>query len=179
MTAYNGTAYNHCCALSNHAMRGGRHFATFHISGDAFHVSAPGFLVFHSVRVGIIRLLPGWDKKGLDSFNPAAVLLSNDVSRDLLAERTERWTSDVNCCVYDCYDGLRFWRGWTDRHGEQWEGGWKDWEGMESIRPAGTIGLQLDLDEGTLTVYKNGTRLGVMKEGLSGEYCWFTCVDNR
>ena len=40
----------------------------------------------------------------------------------------------------------------------------------------GTIGLLLDLDEGTLTVYKNGRRLGVMKDGLSGEYCWYTSI---
>ena len=36
----------------------------------------------------------------------------------------------------------------------------------------GELGLLLDLDEGTLTVYKDGTRLGVMMDGLSGEYTW-------
>ena len=34
------------------------------------------------------------------------------------------------------------------------------------------IGLLLDLDQGTMTVYKNDERLGVMATGLSGEYCW-------
>ena len=38
------------------------------------------------------------------------------------------------------------------------------------------MGLLLDLEEGTLTVYKNGRRLGVMMEGLSGEYCWYTTI---
>jgi len=28
------------------------------------------------------------------------------------------------------------------------------------------------LDEGTLSVYKNGVRLGTMMSGLSGEYTW-------
>ena len=34
------------------------------------------------------------------------------------------------------------------------------------------IGLLLDLDEGSIAVYLNGVRLGVMDDGLSGEYCW-------
>ena len=29
-----------------------------------------------------------------------------------------------------------------------------------------------DLDQGSMTVYKNDERLGVMATGLSGEYCW-------
>ena len=40
------------------------------------------------------------------------------------------------------------------------------------------IGMLLDLDRGSMTVYKNGERLGVMQAGashlcvLSGEYVW-------
>ena len=33
--------------------------------------------------------------------------------------------------------------------------------------------MTLDLDAGTLLVFKDGQRVGVMKAGLSGEYCWF------
>jgi hypothetical protein len=32
--------------------------------------------------------------------------------------------------------------------------------------------MLLDLDQGTMTVYKNDERLGVMATGLSGEYIW-------
>eukprot|EP01046_Picozoa_sp_COSAG06_P012757 COSAG06_NODE_759_length_12508_cov_9.809171_2_plen_55_part_00 len=32
--------------------------------------------------------------------------------------------------------------------------------------------MLLDLDQGTMTVYKNNERLGVMATGLSGEYSW-------
>ena len=39
-----------------------------------------------------------------------------------------------------------------------------------------TIGMLLNLDEGTLTVYKNNRRLGVLKDGLSGSYCWCATV---
>jgi hypothetical protein len=32
--------------------------------------------------------------------------------------------------------------------------------------------MLLDLDQGSMTVYTNDERLGVMGTGLSGEYCW-------
>ena len=34
------------------------------------------------------------------------------------------------------------------------------------------VGLLLDCDAGTLTVKKNGARLGVAFTGLAGELCW-------
>jgi hypothetical protein len=47
------------------------------------------------------------------------------------------------------------------------------WEGMQHAREAGDrIGMLLDLDQGSMTVYKNAKRLGVMATGLSGEYSW-------
>ena len=152
-------------AMSNFAMRRGKHCATFNVSREG----AGGFFI----NVGIVRPLPGWDEKELDVFDPAIVNSSGNVSQDLIAERTERWgTSDVNCCSYWCYDGRCYWSDWSDR-------GDARWEGAESLDEAGTIGLLLDLDEGTLTVYKNGRRLGVMKSGLSGEYCWYTSMFTR
>ena len=48
-----------------------------------------------------------------------------------------------------------------------------DWEGQEETQEASfKIGLELDLNEGTLVVYKNDRRLGTMMSGLAGEYCW-------
>ena len=38
------------------------------------------------------------------------------------------------------------------------------------------ISLLIDLDAGTLSVFKNGRRLGIMKSGLSGEYCWMLAL---
>jgi len=32
--------------------------------------------------------------------------------------------------------------------------------------------MLFDLEERTLSVYKNGRKLGVMKRGLVGSYCW-------
>jgi len=43
------------------------------------------------------------------------------------------------------------------------------WSGMKGFEVGdGELGLLLDLDEGTLTVYKDGCRLGVMMGGLTG-----------
>ena len=53
---------------------------------------------------------------------------------------------------------------------------YSDWQGRERLGESGTIGLLLDPDEGTLSVFKNGRRLGLMKEGLGGEYVWFVSV---
>ena len=39
-----------------------------------------------------------------------------------------------------------------------------------------TVGLLLNFDDGTLSVYKNNRRLGVRKNGLSGSYCWSAIV---
>ena len=84
-----------------------------------------------------------------------------------------RWgTSDVNCCAYDCGTGVCYWSDWSDCDDTEWKG-------IEGLDEDGTIGLLLDLDEGTLSVYKNRRRLGVMKSGLSGEYCWFTSMSSR
>jgi hypothetical protein len=48
------------------------------------------------------------------------------------------------------------------------------WEGMQpSAEPGDRIGLLLDLEQGSMAVYKNDERLGVMvRSGLSGEYSW-------
>jgi hypothetical protein len=39
------------------------------------------------------------------------------------------------------------------------------------------VGLLLDLNAGTLSVFKNDELLGEMRAGLSGPYCW--AVDFR
>ena len=58
---------------------------------------------------------------------------------------------------------------------QDWGGGSTDrepWDGMERVSGSCKIGMLLDLDEGTLSVYKNERKLGVMKRGLAGHYCW-------
>eukprot|EP01046_Picozoa_sp_COSAG06_P007161 COSAG06_NODE_346_length_17038_cov_10.233721_4_plen_460_part_00 len=64
-------------------------------------------------------------------------------------------------CFYDNTYGTR----WPGQH---------EWGGQQGATEAGDrIGLLLDLDAGSMSVYKNDARLGVMQaSGLSGEYCW-------
>ena len=52
--------------------------------------------------------------------------------------------------------------------------GFNNWEGMQNAKEQGDrIGMLLDLDQGSMTVWKNGEKLGMMQaEGLSGPLCW-------
>ena len=46
-----------------------------------------------------------------------------------------------------------------------------NWEGRQTAREHGD--MLLDFDQGSMTVWKNDVRLGVMQaEGLSGPLCW-------
>ena len=48
-----------------------------------------------------------------------------------------------------------------------------DWEGAQGADPGDRIGMLLDLDQGSMTVWKNGVKLGVIQaEGLSCPLCW-------
>mmetsp|Transcript_31903 Transcript_31903/g.67075 ORF Transcript_31903/g.67075 Transcript_31903/m.67075 type:complete len:308 (-) Transcript_31903:41-964(-) len=141
---------------SNHVMRAGKHYATFTDGkNDAI------------ISVGIIRPIKGWDKKGLREFSP----FYSTHRADLHAERTDRWgESNVDCCMHfhtsldcSCLD----WE--TERPPST-----HHWSGTEWFNAGDRISLLLDLNAGTLAVYKNGQRLGVMKDNLAGEYCWMT-----
>ncbi len=48
------------------------------------------------------------------------------------------------------------------------------WEGMQTAKQGDRIGMLLDLDQGSMTVWKNDEKMGVMvAEGLSGPpLCW-------
>ncbi|EJK51554.1 hypothetical protein THAOC_29263 [Thalassiosira oceanica] len=87
-------------------------------------------------------------------------LVGPAVSEKLRSQRTEKWgESNAHCCAYKCSSGRCLWTDWDN--GQEF-----DWQGQEGLPRSGTIGLLLDLDEGTLSVFKDGRRLGVMKEGL-------------
>jgi len=79
----------------------------------------------------------------------------------------------VHLCQYFCADGAKFCTDWehVPEHVRD-----REWEGREDCEAGDTIGMLLNLEEGTLTVYKNNRRLGVMKDGLSGSYCWYTSL---
>ena len=151
-------------------MRGGRHFAEFAITSDKS--------IRHIVQLGVIRPVSLTNNIDLEDdwkwrVNPACVSSKNKpvVAEKLRSQRTAKWgDSNVHCCTYFCGLGHCYWSDWSNL--------WKDssWQGSESLQGSGTIGLLLDLDEGSLSVFKNGRRLGVMKDGLDGEYRWFVAA---
>ena len=70
-------------------------------------------------------------------------------------------------CFYDTFIGTRFPGGRT-------------WEDVRTaIEQGDSIGMLLDLDQGSMTVWKNDVRLGVMQaEGLVGPLCWAVSLDD-
>ena len=139
-------------AISNHVMRAGRHYATFTSKGN------------RSVNIGIVRPIKNWDKKGLDRFNPS----DEEHYHTMLKERTEGWReSNVHYCslTISTRPGSCFLTDWY-----RWR--FHDWDGSEGFEISDKIGMLLDLDAGTLSIYKNGRRLGIMKDEIMGEDCW-------
>ena len=71
-------------------------------------------------------------------------------------------------CFYHTYSGRRF-------------PGYHDWEGSQTAKEQGDrIGMLLDLDQGSMSVWKGDEKLGVMQaEGLSGPLCWAVSMPPR
>ncbi|EJK47890.1 hypothetical protein THAOC_33358, partial [Thalassiosira oceanica] len=136
---------------SRHVMSCGAHFAEFQITG--------------SPEIGIVRPMPS-----LDAGAYQGDFYFIDESRlypDFLAQRSGNWgNGNVHACACSSNTGLMIWTSWATDDAE-----WEEWDGMESCDDGDTIGMLLNLDDGTLSVYKNNRRLGVMKDGLSGAYC--------
>ena len=138
----------------NHIMRSGKHWATF-TSSSCFELNQ---------SVGVIRPLPGWEKRGLDSFHPSGY---NPTSPQLQRERTNRWGGDVHYCWFNTKTGSCYWSDW------EVDATKTNWEGYENYsEDCLTLGMLLDLVNGTLSLYQDGQRLGTLKDGLAGEYCW-------
>ncbi|EJK70891.1 hypothetical protein THAOC_07715 [Thalassiosira oceanica] len=145
-----GGDYDRSVAVSSgYVMKSGAHYAEFLITGGPY--------------IGIVRPMPGLDADAYDVFD----FFSSEFYTDFLAQRSDDWgDSEVNVCEFSCCDGER---GWADWHDGRFD---NEWEGTESCQSGDIVGMLLNLDGGTLTVYRNNRRLGVMKTGLSGPYCW-------
>ncbi|EJK76685.1 hypothetical protein THAOC_01540, partial [Thalassiosira oceanica] len=104
--------------------------------------------------------------KWVGNVNPvfASSSFKHAVAEKLRSQRSAKWgESNVHCCAYYCRDGQCYWTDWNIRRG------YSVWQGSEPLVGSGMMGLLLDPNEGTMSVFKNGRRLGVMKEGLGGE----------
>ena len=148
-------------AFSNNILRAGKHYVTFELT-----MGNEG-----SFWLGVMR--PG-QANGNASGTPLLKSLYQNFSRRFV--HGEHNNNAYNSCMYntcggDCHSST--WNYSLDRGDENETG---DWEGMETLHSDGEIGMLLDLDEGTISVYKNGRFLGVMKRGLAGPYCWVASI---
>ena len=147
---------------SGYVMSSGSHYAEFPITGKPC--------------IGIVRPMPGLDARAYDNLDEgfSFIAVHRDLYPDFLSQRSNDWgDGNVHVCEYWSYNGHMNWTDWDDNRMHY------QWDGMEGCEAAGdTVGMLLNLDEGTLTVYKNNRRLGVMKDGLSGPYCWYADVSD-
>ncbi|EJK60811.1 hypothetical protein THAOC_18778 [Thalassiosira oceanica] len=141
----------------SYVMSSGAHYVEFLITGTPY--------------IGIVRPMPGLDA---GAYQGDFQWFNVGLFPDFLAQRSDDWgNSEVHACEYDCENGKMSFTDWDD---DQFD---IEWEGMESCQSGDTLGMLLDLEQGTLTVYKNNRRLGVMKTELSGPYCWYASLVNR
>ncbi|EJK60718.1 hypothetical protein THAOC_18878, partial [Thalassiosira oceanica] len=142
---------------SGFVMISGLHYAEFEIRGCPY--------------IGIVRPMPNLDLQRLarrEDFH----FFDMEVFDNCLAARGVRkfGVGIVHACEYCCEDGYSSWTDWDDKQDIM------NWDGMEYCRTGDTVGMLLDLGVGILTIYKNSRRLGVMKDGLSGPYCWYASL---
>ena len=136
-------------------MESGIHFAEFYIVGG-------------HPWIGIVRPMPNLDPARFFR-EPDFGLFEQNLYSDFLEQRSDEWSGTVHACEYGCGDGVMSCTDWENRANDEFV---DEWDGMGDCKTGDTVGMLLNLDEGTLTVYKNNRRLGVIKDGLSGSYCW-------
>lgn len=165
-------------AFSNEKLKTGKHYASFEVQGSSLH---------NDFLVGVMR--PGQANQYTVG-TPVHDLFYKNFSRDLSFSKCHGKT---HCCMLsysigDCmsfnpmasqyyYADYLYEEHGDDELFEMFTN--EDWEGRESMSSEDEIGLLLDLDMGTLSVYKNGRNLGVMKRGLIGPYCWVVSILTR
>eukprot|EP00984_Skeletonema_dohrnii_P002594 scaffold911_cov125-Skeletonema_dohrnii-CCMP3373.AAC.6 len=174
---WDGTTCTAIC--TDHVMTSGSHYAKFTVtSNDSWGEDA--FRYFYC-RLGIMRPI-GLDLRRV-SWNDwcpmydhliAGLVLEGSFAEHCRTD-TDAWgEGDVHCCLYYDFDGTCQWTNWDSKeegiHADQ------RWDGMigggSLVHDTREYGLLLDLDAGTLSMYKDDKCLGVMMRGLTGEYCW-------
>jgi len=165
-------------AICSNIMRSGKHTVSFRVTDDDPASN-------YGITCGIMRPTTN-DIRSVNSCYP----VGQDLSRFSLKDYEMFYNdNNVDCCLFSTNTGFgvmcQRWKRWTNAEliamDEEEETSNRSrnlchpfvWEGQERIQENHfRIGFVLDLDEGTLDVYKNGRRLGTLRSGLVGEYCW-------
>ena len=178
-------------ALGNEVMKTGKHYVTFKRVGSSYVLppAEENVGVIRPIDLSKVDLKQG--EEGQEAFLPF-----QERHYPSLADgnKTDGWGTGgkVDYCFLHPNTGWCFHGYWNDPSPpksmsdnvlKEWPGKERfkmldmSWAGPDHEHKGGEeCGLLLDLDEGTLSVYKSGKRLGVMMEGLTGEYCWFASV---
>ncbi|KAL9191574.1 hypothetical protein ACHAXT_001280 [Thalassiosira profunda] len=170
------------CANPSDVMSSGKHYATFTPTGShrLFYfwigiVRPKSTSILRTASPAGRRLDDGevafWNEHQFEQFRDAVTVKDDDARA--------KATSNVDYCAYYTLEGDCKCADFRSTPGRL-EG-----RPCKAVRNGGTLmdhnmdaefGLLLDLDEGTLVVYKNGKRLGVLKDGLRGEYVWTASI---
>jgi len=140
-------------ALSNNILRTGKHYSSFKLCNYMNY----SFL-------GVMR--PGQVHENARGI-PDEEEFYQHFSRNIRRGEGNNMNNSIQCCLYITHTG--------DCDTSRWEEPDDDidqWDGMETMSSGDEVGMLLDLHEGTLSVYKNGRKLGVMRKGLAGPFCW-------
>jgi len=153
-------------AFSNNILRAGKHYVSIQPHSIASEQYVP-------VLVGVIRPGKANQYAGRTPLYPD---FYQNFSRRLGHGEHEINNNSIQCCLYFASNGKCLSSDW-DVSNEYKPG--IIWDGSETMTSDDELGLLLDLDEGTLSVYKNDRKLGVMKRGLAGPYCWVVSMVGR
>ena len=138
--------------ISDTVMRAGRHLAYFQRTGG------------NNVYIGVTRPLRGLDRLGFDNYMP----FHHSHQTELFNQFDPvRWQyNNVHSCMLSCFYASCCWGDFDSNYGDAFVDGGEELQLDDGTEP---IGLLLDLDEGSLTAYKDRRRVGTLKHGLGGE----------
>lgn len=179
---WDGWEGENCTAIcSNYVMTSGRHYVKFTVSSlDGW--GEDDWRYFYC-RLGIMRPTCGMDFRSVfgNSWDPMHDHLLFKLFRgESFADyhRTDAWgEGDVHCCLYYDFQGTCEWSNWnSEQDGIKTDLSWDGMLGCTFLHDTREYGFLLDLDAGTLSLYKDDECLGVMMSGLTGEYCWVASI---
>ena len=156
-------------------MKAGKHYVTFKRVGQSLMLPPA------RVDVGVIRPIKDLAKAPMLKNGEARFFQPWDEEHyPSLSEnnRTAGWGEGgkVDYCLFQTNGGSCFYGYWDNPSPKEEDETLNDWPGKDRILPNEDCGLCLDLEEGTLTVYKAGKRLGVLMDGLVGEFQWCAMI---
>ena len=161
-------------AIGNEVMKAGKHYVTFKRVGQSLMLPPA------RVDVGLIRPIDLLKAHLLKHDKARMFQPWNEQHYPSLSEnnRTSGWGEEgkVDYCLFQTDRGSCFYGYWDNPTPTEETETLNEWPGKDRILPNEDCGLLLDVDEGTLTVYKDGKRLGVIMDGLVGEFSWCVMV---